>query len=106
MKRTFEMKFDKEITEAEKRLAKLNAEKAEFEKMPFNQQLAVFLHESECISDHTSFCGWEYEMVNGDHNWNQSSHNTWLKKANVIIAKSEELNLSMDKVMEMYKALR
>jgi hypothetical protein len=53
--------IDKEIKEAEEKLAGLKAEKNRFEGLTDEQQLAELIHDTQCRWNHTDGCGWYYE---------------------------------------------
>lgn len=50
------------------------------------QKMAVHLHDRFCLSDHNEICSWQYEIKNGRHDWNATTHVRYLDEADTIIA--------------------
>lgn len=49
------------------------------------RELALFLHDNFCIWNHTDGCGWYYEIHSQQHDWNQSSHQSYYRQAKKMI---------------------
>jgi len=86
-----ETKLDKDIREAQARLAGLEKEKVEREakEAPLTdaQRLAVHLHETFCHHNHTDMCGWYYDDVTNPRTWTNtySAHKYYLEKADAAL---------------------
>lgn len=70
-----------------------------------NEQLARTLHSLLCKLDHTTQCGWYYEMVKGADNWVGDSHGRYLTKANMLIKKCDGQHIQVDDIVEIAKIL-
>lgn len=73
------------IESLEKLEAHIEKEQKILEALSPEERLAVRLHESKCTWNHTDGCGWYYEIEKGVHDWNGSSHGTYLQKARKLI---------------------
>ena len=79
--------------EIEEEIAKLQKELAEVNDLAIDmakgdpKAIAIYLHDRMCKSDHSDRCGWYYEVHGGIHNWDDSSHKSWLERANRFIEK-------------------
>lgn len=55
--------------------------------------LARYLHDVYCGDNHADACAWYYEINRSDvtkleiHNWSQSTHKRWLRRANDLASK-------------------
>jgi len=58
-----------------------------FNEMPAAERLAVLLHGKLCRFNHSDGCGWEYEVVKGQHNWTGRDHKMWLSRAKNAVAR-------------------
>jgi len=89
------MKIDK-LAELEAKMEALKKEieetkkgVADFEALPPNKKLAIFLHERTCHYNHTDGCGWMYNIdaAGIPKSWTSNEAERYLSKANRIIAK-------------------
>lgn len=83
------MRFDEmtaEIERREKELEELKKKQAALEAEPADQQLARYLHDMMCKSNHTDGCGWYYETNNGVDDWLGRAHASYLTKANRLLS--------------------
>lgn len=76
---------DAAIREEESRIQKLKTQRERLLSLPEDKQLAEFLHQRKCHSDHTEVCGWFYEIQDKEHNWKGYAHADYLKKARKIL---------------------
>lgn len=73
--------FDREIARLQEKREQAVRVEAIFKALPMNQRVAIVLHSNLCHADHTEGCGWHYEINNGYHNFDGSSHRHWLTRA-------------------------
>ena len=92
--------LDYKIQQAEKELAKLKAEKEQYDSMGQDQLLAIELHDTMCRHNHTDGCGWFYEISSGQHRWESREHTVWLQKATNLLR-----SYSMETVLDIAKRL-
>lgn len=50
-------------------------------------QLAISLHDKLCTWNHTDGCGWHYFIKDGVHDWGDYSHEKYLQKARMVMAR-------------------
>lgn len=79
------LEVEKKISELKKDISKLEREKRGIELMNTYQRIAYELHEKFCKSDHVEQCGWFYEIKDGTHNWDGSTHKDQLEKAKKLL---------------------
>ena len=84
----------KELKDAEEQLKN-------YDNMSPVHQLAVDLHELFCNQNHTDGCGWYYEFERKLHKWDGYSHASYLKKAQALLKKANELKISREQVLEV-----
>ena len=89
-------KHKQELADLEKSLVKAKLESPD-------HQLAKELHSMLCRWNHTDGCSWFYEMKNNKDDWNGSAHGTYLKKAQKLIHKCEQEDISIDSAIAIYK---
>ena len=100
------------IQQIEDDIANLHLEREQAikaEKAPINQRLAIMLHDKNCRHNHEDACGWYYEIASGNIvNWNGSSHNSWLEKANRIISNLRFIDDTMNdaKIIAVVQAIK
>ena len=55
------------------------------------KKIATYLH-SFCPHNHADYCAWRYEMIDGEDNWNEWTHQQYLKRAQEILNLLNEVN--------------
>ena len=83
------MHFDEiavEIERREKELEELKKKHAAIQAEPAEHQLARYLHDMMCNSNHTDGCSWHYEINNGVDDWHGRAHVPYLTKANRLLS--------------------
>lgn len=61
---------------------------ATFQDKQKRTDLAIFLHDKNCTSNHTDDCGWYYEVSKEKldwHDWNGYSHQKWFERAEEVL---------------------
>ena len=84
--------IDKAIAEQKRKIAELEAAKANMIKdrksLTDTGQLAIFLHNKLCNWNHTDGCSWFYEIAsNGTVNWEGHGHSKYWEIAHQILSK-------------------
>ena len=69
-----------EIAGKQRELKKIEDELIKLEALKPHERIAVGLHDILCRHNHTDGCGWYYEVKDGVHEWNKTTHKDWLKK--------------------------
>lgn len=98
-----------EIQKLQTELKNLEEQESALATLPFNQRLAVVLHESQCHSDHTEHCGWFYEVKKNVHDFTGDSHSRWLQYANSFITRiniATGEKLTPEEILEVAKIQR
>lgn len=97
--------YDKKIKEYETLLNETRAEKAAFEALSDEEQLAIRLHTQRCTSSHEDMCGWYYEIdKEKGHNWEGTTHKHWFEKSKQIIDKANQVGVSVDVALQILEA--
>ena len=97
--------IDKEIADAESKLASLKLRKVRLQQMTPEQKVAVKLHDLFCHSNHTDGCGWLYEVRDGIHDW-RGDHESYLQKATKLVALIDEDVDVMYTLEALHKVMR
>lgn len=97
--------LEQEIAEKLKQLKLLKQQEAEFNALDPEYRLAIQLHKVLCTWDHTSGCGWYYEINNGIHDWNKHAHNYWLTKSNQLLIELDNLDINIDRFLKILTLL-
>lgn len=92
-------KRKKELVELEQTLTKAKLESPD-------KQLAKELHGMLCRWNHTDGCGWFYEIKNKEDDWTGHAHGEYLMKAQSLIGKCTEHNITFDYAIEIYKLVK
>lgn len=61
--------------------------------------LAIKLHDKWCRWNHTDGCGWHYAIKDGVHDWSESSHQAYLRKAHIIMKRLENSPVTCDNIL-------
>jgi hypothetical protein len=69
-------------------------------------QLAKELHDTVCRCDHTSECGWFYEINNKVEDWTGYAHDVYLTKARNLTLACEGVHISVEQGLEIFKLVR
>ena len=77
--------IDIEIQEAEQRLESLKKQKEGMLLSGPDCDLAIAIHNLTCRYNHTDQCGWEYEIHNNVHAWNEYAHAKYLGIARRVL---------------------
>lgn len=93
--------IEQEIARQNLNIKKLEKQLREFKDLSPNKKLAISLHELSCHWNHTDGCGWYYEFKDGQHDWQGSSHGSYLSKAEKLIGKCTECNIAPDTAMQI-----
>lgn len=96
--------YDKKIADLEAQICAIKSEKAAFESMSEEHQLALRLHTDRCICNHEDQCGWYYEINKGEHDWKRSAHDFWLKKASSLIERAKEVGVTVEVALKILDA--
>lgn len=84
--------------------AKAALEKAKLESP--DKLLAKELHGMLCQWNHTDGCGWFYEFKNKEDDWTGHSHGQYLIKAQSLIGKCKDHNITVDQAISIYKLVK
>lgn len=63
--------------------------------------LAIAMHDKLCRCNHSSACGWQYEIVNGLHDWTRPNHDRWLKTAIRFMCVLEKTPMTTENAAEL-----
>lgn len=69
------------------------------------QKLAIAIHDATCHSNHIDMCGWMYEIKQGYHDFSGQSHQTYLRKAEKLAAKVNDIASAID-LATIFKAYK
>jgi len=98
-----------ELAEMERQLKQrqklLAVAKRELDTSTPTHHLAIAMHERLCRWNHTDGCGWHYEIKNGIHNWDSSSHRFWLQKAHLVMRRVEMDPVTPSNIVEFFEKL-
>ena len=53
--------------------------------LPFECQLAIYMHDCMCKENHTDGCSWFYEIDGLHHDWTRINHEKYLNKARDLL---------------------
>lgn len=87
-----------EIEKKKREMESLIEEERFLERSGPEYLLAVHLHGKLCHWNHTDGCGWFYAVKDGKHDWNDSSHKSYLDKARKIL---RETGLDVETIMKV-----
>ena len=99
------------ITEKQLRDAEINyysllpGRKKYIKTLPKNKQLAIWLHEKFCYSNHTEQCSFYNEIHDLEDDWTAPSHENYLKRANELLRVKNDVNFII-KVLTPMKVKR
>jgi hypothetical protein len=105
--------IDQDIDRLSRELARLHENRVLLEKMERQlsdeQKLAIAMHDTLCMHNHTDGCGWFYE-VDGDGihtTWAPSStHGTWHEKAVRLSGFCCQNHLSVETAIGLFKFMK
>jgi hypothetical protein len=106
------MSIDDEIRKAEDRLVKLQEKKVEEDNKL--KRLVIDYHTAECnVCRRGESCGWIEEIdVDGNHQWNGTSHTTWFSQvADLLRVYTAEdiqyvINLKINSIPQLLQSLK
>lgn len=92
-----------EIRRLEEQIADLRRKDAEFAALAPEHRLAITLHKMLCHHNHMDGCGWEYEYesITKLPNWNGHAHAHYLRKARLVHACCQRLNIQTSDAIEL-----
>lgn len=64
------------------------------------------LHSLQCRSSHEDQCGWFYEIRDGVHDWNGSTHGCYLTNAKIFVVKCKDHNITPENAIDLVRAAR
>lgn len=92
-------KREQELADAKEQLKKAKLESPD-------KQLAKELHSMLCRWNHTDGCGWFYEFRNKEDDWSGNAHGQYLIKAQNLIGKCKDHNITVDQAIAFYKLVQ
>lgn len=99
--------LEQEIAKRQEEIAKIQKQIEQAKKEKPEYQLAKQLHDLTCRWNHTDGCSWFYEInKDGEHDWNRSEHENYLKRANKLMHICEEKRIDVKQAIELYKIIR
>lgn len=99
-------KIAKEKIESAERIEKFERMIREEQARQPDQNLAIALHSALCHWNHEDQCGWFYEIRNEVHNWNGSSHSTYLEKAQKLMTHCKIKRISPESALEIFHFIK
>jgi hypothetical protein len=79
--------IEQDITRLTDELTRAKNALNEFNQLTLDKKIAILLHDKTCFSNHADMCGWNYEIKNGIHDFNATTHRDYLTRAQLIIKK-------------------
>lgn len=98
--------IEEQIKKRQQELKDLEGQLVEAKLQSPDKQLATELHGMLCQWNHTDGCGWYYEFKDKKDNWAGSSHGEYLKKAQKLIHKCEQENVTVDQAISLFKLVK
>ena len=99
-------KIDERNLEIKAELLELHEQKRQLALQNEDEQLAIVLHGILCHWNHTDGCGFEYEIRDGIHQWDNASHKPYLEKSRKLIRFAIKHNVKVKKLIQVFKMLR
>lgn len=87
-------------------LQKLQAQLEETVNEPLEYSVAKFLHGSMCHHNHIDDCGWYYEIVNDNHNWDCSQHKVYLNTSRKLLKYCESKEIDINDVIHAFEIIK
>jgi hypothetical protein len=98
--------IERKIVQNREEAIALAAELLALPKYTPEQELAIQLHDSQCIHNHTDGCGWFYEFSNKKELWDGRDHQHWLGKARRLSAICSAHNVGVDDALTIINSLK